>query len=106
MKQTVISKGVKLEGTISCETDLVLFGEAQGKVEAKENVCVDVGGSFKGEVIAKNLVIKGTFEGKADCDSVEILQGGRFIGDISSRLLMIEAKGYFEGKSDVKLPEK
>lgn len=106
MKQTVISKGVKLEGTISCETDLVLFGDAKGKIEAKENVCVDVGGVFKGEVVAKNLVVKGIFEGKADCDSVEILKGGRFIGDICSRLLMIEAKGYFEGKSEVKLPGK
>lgn len=102
MKQTVISKGVKLEGSIRCETDLVLFGDAQGMIEAKENVCIDVGGHFRGEVIAKGLVVKGVFEGVADCDTVEILKGGRFIGDIRSRLLMIESKGYFEGKSDMK----
>ncbi len=55
-----------------------------------------------GQVEANKLIVSGTLEGDANCDSVEILAGGVFKGKIVSEELMIEAEARFEGESKIK----
>jgi len=41
-------------------------------------------------------------KGNANCDGVEVLEGGTFLGKVLSKELMIEAKARFEGESKIK----
>lgn len=101
MKETVISEGLRCEGTIKSESNLVIFGSIEGKIEAKECVTIEFGGEVKGEIVAQTLLVKGTFNGIANCHTVQILKGGHFIGDIKSCILIIDKKGAFEGKNEI-----
>lgn len=44
-------------------------------------------------------------DGNADCNNIEILAGGRMIGDISSVNLVIESQAIFEGYSKIRVAE-
>ena len=59
-------------------------------------------GKISGEIHATRLIINGLFEGNADCDNVEVLEGGKFLGKVTSKELVIEAKAIFEGESKIK----
>jgi cytoskeletal protein CcmA (bactofilin family) len=63
-------------------------------------------GKIRGELKAEKLVVNGEFEGSADCSYVEVLAGGRFIGNVLSKELMIESKAYFQGQSNIRAEER
>lgn len=63
-------------------------------------------GVIKGEVFAEKLVVSGEFEGNADCTDIEVLTGGKIIGEIISSNLVIESQGFFEGTSKVRVDTK
>ncbi len=64
-----------------------------------DRLSVDLLQKWKQSIEAKKLIVNGNFQGNADCESIDILEGGIFIGDISSIELMIEKNAHFEGKS-------
>jgi len=59
-------------------------------------------GIFTGEIKANKLIISGTFNGNADCGRIELLKGGKILGKIISKDLMIESNSVFEGESQLK----
>ena len=63
-------------------------------------------GRIKGDLKAEKLVVNGEFEGSADCSYVEVLAGGRFIGNVLSKELMIESKAYFQGQSNIRVDDR
>lgn len=63
-------------------------------------------GRLNGDLKADKLVVNGEFEGSADCSYVEVLAGGRFIGNVISKELMIESKAYFQGQSNIRAEDK
>ena len=73
-----------------------------GKINSNNVVSVGAGGSFKGELRADKLIVSGTFEGSAECESIELLKGGTILGKIISKDLMIESNSVFEGESQLK----
>ncbi len=56
----------------------------------------------RADLKADKMIISGSFEGNADCNTVEILAGGRYIGKVLAKQLVIEQSGYFEGESKTK----
>ncbi|MDX1808432.1 MAG: polymer-forming cytoskeletal protein [Sulfurospirillaceae bacterium] len=106
MEDTIVSKETELKGTIKCGKNLVVFGDVEGRIEAKESVKIEAKSKVVGEVFAKILYVKGVFDGDADCDTVHILEGGSFTGNIKSRILVIDSKCYFSGKNEVKSDKK
>ena len=53
----------------------------------------------KGEIFAKKVIVSGVFEGNIESDVIEILSGGKVVGKILYKELMIEQKGIFIGES-------
>lgn len=106
MEDTIVSKETELKGTIKCGKNLVVFGDVEGRIEAKESVKIEAKSRVSGEIFAKILYVKGVFDGDADCDTVHILEGGSFTGNIKSRILVIDSKCYFNGKNEVKSDKK
>ncbi len=40
--------------------------------------------------------------GEADCEEVEIVAGGKLVGQVKSNILMIERGSFFEGENKIK----
>ena len=99
---TIVASGAKIEGIFNCQTRLHVDGEIIGKVLSDSIVIIGKQGKICGEINANHLIINGLFEGNADCDNVEILEGGKFFGKVISKELVIEAKAIFEGESKIK----
>lgn len=99
---TIIASGAKAEGIFNCQTRLHIDGEIIGKVLSDSIVTIGKQGRVNGEINASRLIVNGLFEGNANCDNVEVLECGRFIGKVISKELIIEAKAIFEGESKIK----
>ncbi len=99
---TIIASGAKIDGVFNCASRLHVDGEVTGEVHSKSIVTIGKGGKINGSITANRLIVNGLFEGNADCDGVEVLAGGKFLGKVISKELMIEAKAEFEGESKIK----
>lgn len=103
---TIIASGAKVEGAFNCKSRLHVDGEIAGEVHSKCIVTIGKAGKISGNITASRLIVNGFFEGNADCDGVEVLDGGRFLGKVITKELVIEAKAQFEGESKIKTDKK
>jgi len=99
---TIVASGAKIDGVFNCSSRLHVDGEIVGQIHSKSIVTIGKGGKISGEITANRLIVNGLFEGEANCDGVEVLAGGKFLGKVISKELMIEAKAEFEGESKIK----
>ncbi len=74
-----------------------------GRVFSDSIVTIGKNGKVNGEISSSRLIVNGYFEGSANCDNVEVLEGGHFSGKVTSKELVIEAKAIFEGESKIKV---
>lgn len=100
---TIIARGAKIDGVFNCASRLHVDGELKGEIHSKSIVTIGKGGKINGNITASRLIVNGLFEGSADCDGVEVLAGGRFLGKVISKELIIESKAQFEGESKIKI---
>lgn len=101
MRETIISNGTTLEGKISSKEDLIISGDINGIIEGAQTISLESGCHVVGKIFAKTLIVKGVFTGDADCTTVNVCNGGKFIGNIKSKNLIIDSKATFEGKSEM-----
>jgi len=71
-------------------------------IHSSKEVNVGKSGHVIGNINADRLIVQGFIEGSVEANHVEIKAGGRMSGEITSKELIIEAKGIFEGSSVVK----
>ena len=102
---TVIAKGTKITGKIDIGCKLHVDGEIDGSIHSSNIVTIGTAGMIKGEVFAERLLVSGEIVGNCDCQNIEILAGGKILGDITSSNLVIESQGFFEGNSKIKVKE-
>lgn len=102
---TVIAKGTKITGKFDIECKLHVDGEIDGSIHSSNVVTIGTSGIIKGEVFSQRLLVSGEIIGNCDCQNIEILAGGKIVGDILSSNLIIESQGYFEGNSKIKVKE-
>ncbi|MDR1614700.1 MAG: polymer-forming cytoskeletal protein [Campylobacteraceae bacterium] len=101
-ESTIVANGAKLEGIFELSTYLYVDGVVLGKVYSTSTIVIGKRGLIKGDVEAPKMIINGKFEGKAMCESIEILEGGTLFGVVYSNELVIEQKSHFEGESHKK----
>jgi len=99
---TIIASGAKIDGTFNCNSRLHVDGDVTGEIHSKSVVTIGKGGKINGNITANRLIVNGLFEGSAECEGVEVLAGGKFLGKVTSKELIIEAKAKFEGESKLK----
>lgn len=99
---TIISKGAKIQGELNLTAKLHIEGECDGKINSSNLISIGKGGIIKGEITASKLIVNGEFNGKANCETIEIITGGILKGDIIIKNLIIENGGIFEGTSTLK----
>ncbi|MGI9311524.1 MAG: bactofilin family protein [bacterium] len=74
-------------------------GEFSGAIRSDSTISVGKGGVLKSELKARKLVVAGQFLGTAECDSIELVAGGRVEGKLITSSLAIEKGGIFRGES-------
>lgn len=104
---TVIAKGTCIIGGISTEGTVHIDGKFEGVILEADEISIGKTGEVIGDIKTNNLVVSGLFDGKIDCNVIQILSTGRVIGEITYHDLVIEEDGKFEGRgvrkdSDVK----
>ena len=102
-KQTaIISQGVTIKGNLDLSAKLHVEGVIEGNINSNNEISIGKDGKIIGELVAKKLIINGRFEGKAECDVIEVLEGGVLHGDIVIQNIVIEPNGCFIGTSTLK----
>jgi len=94
---TVISGTTVFKGNIDSKGNVHIDGIIEGNVNAASNISIGKKGRITGEVKCKKMVVSGIFDGKAECDDVEILKNGKLKGEITVLNFVIEKGGNFEG---------
>ncbi len=99
---TLISSKTKINGEFDLKSNLHIDGEVEGKVHSTFMISVGKSGRFKGEMRAHSVVISGVFFGKVEASTVEIMSGGRLIGNVVAENLVIHDCGIFDGTRQYK----
>ena len=97
---TIISIGVKLEGSLSSDGNVRVDGFIKGDVMAKGNITVGDRGEIKGNVNADNVVVGGKIFGAVTSREKLVLESNSTLqGDISTKILVIAPGAIFDGTS-------
>jgi cytoskeletal protein CcmA (bactofilin family) len=95
---TVISKGVKIEGKLSCSGSIRLDGEVQGDISSQSTVIIGENGKVNGEINAENITIGGKVTGTVKAKEKLVLDAkANLQGDIFSKVISVEAGANFNG---------
>ncbi len=97
---TVISKGVKIEGKLSCSGNIRLDGEVQGDISSQGVVIIGEFGKVNGQINADNITIGGKVTGTVKAkDKVVLESKANLKGDITTKALMVESGAVFNGNT-------
>lgn len=95
---TNIPENTTLRGELKCDGNLHIGGLIEGgSVECSGNIIVSEGAVVKADVRARNVSVMGTVEGNILADKVEILDGGRVLGDVDVMDLLLDEGGIVRG---------
>ena len=97
---TVISKGVKIEGKLSCSGNIRLDGEVQGDISSEGVVIIGENGKVNGQINADSVTIGGKVTGTIRAKDKVVLEAkANLKGDIITKTLLVEAGAIFNGNS-------
>ncbi|MTD39322.1 hypothetical protein GIX45_11970 [Erwinia sp. CPCC 100877] len=99
VRETVITPGTVLSGSVSSESDIVIDGTVEGDVSSQKGVRVDGHGNITGNVMGRKVIINGYLKGTCRANSVVIMTRGRVEGDVFAHEFSIERGGIFIGGS-------
>ncbi|GKW25574.1 hypothetical protein PEC311524_31680 [Pectobacterium carotovorum subsp. carotovorum] len=98
-KDTFISQGARMTGSLSVDGNITVEGQVEGDVQCDNTVKVEHTGQVNGEIKSQQIVINGRVEGRLAASVVAILAQGKVFGDIFTDELSIEKGGIFTGQS-------
>lgn len=102
MADTIISKGITIDGEISGTEPVVVEGTVKGKINLEANVTIKEGGVVEADVDTTQVFISGQMTGNVKAqDRVEISTSGRVVGDITSPRISIADGAGFKGHIDM-----
>jgi len=97
---TVISRGVKIEGKLSCSGNIRLDGEVQGDISSQGIVIIGENGGVSGQINADSVTIGGKVTGTIRAKDKVVLEAkANLKGDIITKTLLVEAGAIFNGNS-------
>lgn len=102
MANTVIAEGITIEGEITSDEEVVVHGTLRGKLVAKEMVSIEATAVVEADIDAGSLAVGGQVTGNISAaDRVDLVAGGRLIGDVRAARLTIADGASFKGNVDM-----
>jgi cytoskeletal protein CcmA (bactofilin family) len=98
--------GVVLEGKMKVATGMIrLNTHFRGEIQSAGTIVVAEQGEVEASIQAKAISISGKIKGNVKAeDRLEIKEKGVVLGDIYTRVLIVEAGGYFDGQCQMPTP--
>ena len=97
---TVLGAGATLEGNIVSAGSLRIDGKIKGQISADGDVIVSPQSQVDADIKAENVSVAGKFKGNITVSGkVELARGGRVDGNITSKVLVVQEGGIFQGQS-------
>jgi cytoskeletal protein CcmA (bactofilin family) len=97
---TIIGAGAKLEGTVVSAGSLRVDGQVKGQINADGDVLLAPHSQVDADIKAHNVSVAGRFKGSLQAKGrAELNRGGRVEGTITSKTLVVEEGGIFQGQS-------
>ncbi len=99
---TIISNGVKVDGTVSSDGSIRLDGIIKGDIICEGNVTIGEQGEVYGKVNGLSITIGGKVEGVINAKEKLMLESkANLKGDVFTKILVVEAGARFDGKSNM-----
>lgn len=102
MAETVIGKGIVIDGEISGDEPVVVEGTVKGRISLNSTVVVASGGLVEADVHSDEVEVSGQVTGNITArERAEIKTDGRMIGDIKAPRILIADGAGFKGHIDM-----
>jgi len=102
MSETIISKGIVIDGEISGSEPVVVEGTVKGKITLESSLNVAHGGVVEADVFSQNIEVSGQVTGNLTAsERVHIAGDGRMVGDVKSPRILIADGAAFKGHIDM-----
>ena len=99
---TVIGANVKLVGTLSDASEIIVHGRIEGEVISEKNINISETAFVKGPVSAELVQVAGEVQGSIVATGrLEIMPTGKVFGSITTKDLNIRSGAVFVGKSNM-----
>jgi cytoskeletal protein CcmA (bactofilin family) len=99
---TIISNGVKVDGTVSSDGNIRLDGIIKGDIICEGNVTIGEQGEVQGKVNGFSITIGGKVEGVINAKEKLMLESkANLKGDVFTKILVVEAGARFDGRSNM-----
>lgn len=99
--------GVELEGKLKVSNGTVRINtHFRGEISAEGIVVVAEQGELEADITAKTVTVAGKVKGNVSAsDRLEIKEQAVVLGDIFTRVLIVDAGGFFEGQCRMPEPD-
>lgn len=99
---TVVGANVKLVGTLSDASEIIIHGRIEGEVISEKNINISETAFVKGPVSAELVQVSGEVQGSIVATGrLEIMPTGKVFGSITTKDLNIRSGAVFVGKSNM-----
>ncbi|QSX32581.1 polymer-forming cytoskeletal protein [Shewanella avicenniae] len=94
---TYIAKGTSVTGTMYFDGDTLVSGSLQGDIHADCGISIEPNGIIDGQLRCVELKVSGVFRGKVSCEKLIITESGTVEGEVFSTSMEIFEGGQFIG---------
>ncbi|MGB1205574.1 MAG: bactofilin family protein [Chitinophagales bacterium] len=99
-----INQGTRIEGEITCESDIRIDGAVNGYLLAKAKVVIGETGTVLGDIVCENADVSGKLEGTIRVKDVLHLKSTANIkGDIITQKLIVDSGAILNGTCSMKM---
>lgn len=99
---TLLGKGTEVQGNFISQSSARIDGTVNGSVEVTGNLLIGTGGTVNGNVTADTVLVGGEVTGNISApEKVELTATAKVLGDISTKVIVIDENAVFQGKVDM-----
>ena len=93
-----ISKGTTINGSISTDDNGNINGTINGEITSQSNLTIEKNGTVNGDVLAKNVLVKGKIKGNIYCNGkAHVSKNGEVHGHIYAGEVTIDKESVLKG---------
>ena len=102
MAATIIGQGITIEGEVTSEDEVIVGGTVRGKLAIEGQLTIETEGVVEADIGAQSVSIGGSVTGNVTAsERVDLLAGGRLVGDVKAARLTIADGASFKGNVDM-----
>ena len=94
---TFIAPSTKFSGVTEFTAEAMIAGELVGTILSSHNITIEPGGLIEGKLQCSELRVSGTFKGKLTCEKLNITGSGLVDGEVNCQSMEIFEGGQFVG---------